>query len=132
MSRAVRSGGSSPSTRSAARSCRQISANGSRCGARATDGTGSPHSRMRCRLEKASGRPREGDNDQALIGDTIGELDRVLTMFASLTRISQIEAKDRTAGFRTVTPADIAGEVVELFDAAAEHARVALTAAGDP
>jgi signal transduction histidine kinase len=91
-----------------------------------------PLTRMRGRLEKASGRPREGENDQALIGDTIGELDRVLTMFASLTRISQIEAKDRTAVFRTVNLADIAGEVVELFDAAAEHERVSLTASADP
>jgi signal transduction histidine kinase len=91
-----------------------------------------PLTRMRGRLEKASGRPREGDNDQALIGDTLAELDRVLTMFASLTRISQIEAKDRTAVFRTVNLADIAGEVVELFDAAAEHEHVTLTAAGVP
>ncbi len=91
-----------------------------------------PLTRMRGRLEKASGRSRDGENDQALIGDTIAELDRVLTMFASLTRISQIEAKDRTAVFRTVNLADIAGEVVELFDAAAEHEHVTLTAAGDP
>jgi signal transduction histidine kinase len=91
-----------------------------------------PLTRMRGRLEKASGRPREGENDQALIGDTLAELDRVLTMFASLTRISQIEAKDRTAVFRTVNLADIAGEVVELFDAAAEHEHVTLTAAGVP
>jgi signal transduction histidine kinase len=91
-----------------------------------------PLTRMRGRLEKASGRPRDGVNDQALIGDTIAELDRVLTMFASLTRISQIEAKDRTAVFRTVNLADIAGEVVELFDAAAEHEHVTLTTSGDP
>jgi signal transduction histidine kinase len=91
-----------------------------------------PLTRMRGRLEKASGRPRDGVNDQALIGDTIAELDRVLTMFASLTRISQIEAKDRTAVFRTVNLSDIAAEVVELFDAAAEHERVTLTASGDP
>jgi signal transduction histidine kinase len=91
-----------------------------------------PLTRMRGRLEKASGRSRDGDNDQALIGDTIAELDRVLTMFASLTRISQIEAKDRTAVFRTVNLSDIAAEVVELFDAAAEHERVTLTASGDP
>ena len=91
-----------------------------------------PLTRMRGRLEKASGRPREDANDQALIGDTIAELDRVLTMFASLTRISQIEAKDGAAIFRTVNLADIAAEVVELFDAAAEHERVTLTASGDP
>src|SRR5262249_40504841 len=42
-------------------------------------------------------------------------------MFASLTRISQIEANDRLAGFRTVNLSDVAKQVVELFDAAAEE-----------
>ena len=50
----------------------------------------------------------------------MADLDGVLRMFASLTRISQIEANDRTAAFRTVNLAEIAAEVVELFDAAAE------------
>jgi signal transduction histidine kinase len=79
-----------------------------------------PLTRMRGRLEKASGKARDGNQDQALIADTIGDLDGVLGMFTSLTRIAQIEANDRTAGFRAVNLAEIAGEVVELFDAAAE------------
>jgi len=37
-----------------------------------------------------------------------------------LTRISQIEAANQTAGFRTVNLSEIATEVAELFDAAAE------------
>ena len=41
-------------------------------------------------------------------------------MFASLMRISQIETIDRTAAFRSIDLAEIAGEAVELFDAAAE------------
>ena len=44
-------------------------------------------------------------------------------MFSSLMRISQIETTDRTAAFRTVNLAEIASEVVELFDAAAEDKR---------
>jgi signal transduction histidine kinase len=91
-----------------------------------------PLTRMRGRLEKAYGRPRDGNNDLSLISDTIAELDGVLGMFASLTRISQIEANDRTAGFRTVNLAEIAGEVVELFDAAAEDNGSHLNAAGAP
>jgi signal transduction histidine kinase len=79
-----------------------------------------PLTRMRGRLEKASGKARDGNHDQALIADTIADLDGVLGMFTSLTRIAQIEANDRTAGFRAVNLAEIAGEVVELFDAAAE------------
>lgn len=89
-----------------------------------------PLARMRGRLEKASNRRRD-DHDQALISDTLADLDAVLRMFASLTRISQIEAYDRTASFGAVNLAQIAGEVVELFDAAAENKAVRLCAGGD-
>jgi signal transduction histidine kinase len=79
-----------------------------------------PLTRMRGRLEKAYSRRRDNDTDQLLIGDTLADLDGVLGMFSSLTRISQIEASDRTAAFRTVDLAEMARDVVELFDAAAE------------
>ncbi len=91
-----------------------------------------PLTRMRGRLEKASGKVRDGNQDKALIADTIADLDGVLGMFASLTRIAQIEANDRTAGFRAVNLAEIAGEVVELFDAAAEDKGSHLNATGAP
>ncbi len=90
-----------------------------------------PLTRMRGRLEKAAGRPRIADDDQALINDTMADLDGVLRMFASLTRISHIESSDRTAAFRGVNLAEIAREVVELFDAAAEDKGVRLTTAGE-
>ncbi len=79
-----------------------------------------PLARMRGRLEKAYNKQHDGDYDQSLIGDTMADLDGVLRMFSSLTRISQIEASDRTAAFRPVNLVEIASEVVELFDAAAE------------
>ena len=80
-----------------------------------------PLSHMRGRLETAYNRQRNAEDDQSLIGDTLADLDGVLRMFASLTRISLIEAKDRTAAFRIVDLSEIACEVVELFDAAAEE-----------
>ena len=89
-----------------------------------------PLTRMRGRLEKASGRPREAALDQSVIADTLADLDGVLRMFASLTRIAQIETSDRTAAFRTVNLAEIASEVVELFDAAAEDKGGHLDAVG--
>jgi signal transduction histidine kinase len=79
-----------------------------------------PLTRMRGRLEKACARQRSGDDDQWLIDETMADLDAVLRMFSSLTRISQIEAGGRTSAFRTVNLSSIASEVVELFDAAAE------------
>jgi signal transduction histidine kinase len=56
-----------------------------------------PLARMRGRLEKAYNKQRDGDSDQSLIGDAMADLEGVLRMFSSLTRISQIEAYDRTA-----------------------------------
>jgi signal transduction histidine kinase len=76
-----------------------------------------PLARIRGRLEKER---QAGGGGDALIGDTLADLDSVLRMFTSLTRISQIEANDRVAGFRRVDLAEIAREVAELFEAAAE------------
>ncbi|MGP0094169.1 MAG: sensor histidine kinase [Xanthobacteraceae bacterium] len=90
-----------------------------------------PLARIRGRLEKGYNRPRKGDDDQTLIGDTITDLDGVLRMFASLMRISQIEARDRTSAFRTVDLTEIASDVVELFDAAAEMKGGQLNAVAD-
>lgn len=89
-----------------------------------------PLARMRGRLEKAYAGPRDGGRDQVLIGDTMADLDAVLRMFTSLTRISQIEASDRMAAFRGVDLAHLAREVAELFDAAAEErgGRLSVTA----
>jgi signal transduction histidine kinase len=89
-----------------------------------------PLARLRGRLEKAAGRRRDGEADQALIGDALTDLDGVLRMFASLTRIAQIEARRQTAAFRPVNLVEIAAEVVELFDAAAEERGVDLKTIG--
>ena len=80
-----------------------------------------PLARMRGRLEKASIEKNTSDHDQSLIGQTMADLDHVLRMFSSLTRISQIEAASQTAAFRMVNLSEIATEVAELFDAAAEN-----------
>jgi signal transduction histidine kinase len=79
-----------------------------------------PLARIRGRLEKAYNRRHDGNCDASVIGDTLADLDTVLLMSSSLMRISQIETADRTAAFRTLNLAEIASEVVELFDAAAE------------
>ena len=90
-----------------------------------------PLTRMRGRLEKAHNRRRDAACDQSLIGDTMADLDGVLAMFSSLTRIAQIEANNRPAGFRTINLAEVACEVVELFDAAVEDKGGHLDFVGD-
>ncbi len=90
-----------------------------------------PLTRMRGRLEKAYHGERDGAGDQALIGDTIADLDAVLRIFSSLTRIAQIETRERKGAFRSVNLVEIAGEVVELYDAAAEPDGTRLTITGE-
>ena len=79
-----------------------------------------PLTRMRGRLEKASIEKSASDRDQSLINETIADLDDVLRMFSSLTRISQIEATNQKVAFRTVNLLEIAVAVGDLFDASAE------------
>jgi signal transduction histidine kinase len=90
-----------------------------------------PLARMRGRLEKAYSAQRSSEDDSSLIADTLADLDGVLRMFSSLTRISHIEASDRTDAFRAVNLSEVASDVVELFDAAAEATGVRLAVAGD-
>jgi signal transduction histidine kinase len=90
-----------------------------------------PLTRMRGRLEKAFHGSRIAEDDQALIGDTIADLDAVLLIFTSITRIAHIEANARKSAFRTVNLAEIANEVVELYDAAAEQDGTRLLRTGD-
>jgi signal transduction histidine kinase len=80
-----------------------------------------PLTRIRGRLERASNRERNSAYDRSLIEDTMSDLDAVLRMFSSITRIAQIETSDRTAWFRRIDLTELAGDVVELFDAAAEE-----------
>jgi signal transduction histidine kinase len=90
-----------------------------------------PLTRMRGRLEKAYHGCRNAEADQSLIGDTIADLDAVLRMFASITRIARIETQARQDAFRTTNLVEIASEVVELYDAAAEQDGTRLTLVGD-
>jgi signal transduction histidine kinase len=90
-----------------------------------------PLTRMRGRLEKAYHGQRFDEDAQALIGDTIADLDAVLRIFTSITRIAQIETQVRTGAFRAVDLVEIAHEVVELYDAAAEQNGSCLTMTGN-
>jgi signal transduction histidine kinase len=90
-----------------------------------------PLTRMRGRLEKAYHAKRVAEVDQSLIGDTIADLDSVLRIFSSITRIAQIETQARTDAFRSVNLVEIASEVVELYDAAAEQDGTRLTVTGE-
>ena len=80
-----------------------------------------PLTRLRGRLERASREALDPERAHALIADTMRELDIVLGTFSALLRISRIEAFDPRTTFRIVDLDQVAGEVAELFDAAAEE-----------
>src|SRR5262249_39210711 len=90
-----------------------------------------PLARMRGRLEKAFAAEGGSERERALIGDTLADLDGVLRMFSSLTRISQIEANGRADAARPIDLSEVAREVGELFDAAAEERGGRLEVASD-
>jgi signal transduction histidine kinase len=85
-----------------------------------------PLTRMRGRLERAYNGGLDLSQYHALIGEIITELDEILRTFSSLLRITQIETRHRTAGFRNLDLTEIAREVLELFDPAAEENGVTL------
>jgi signal transduction histidine kinase len=85
-----------------------------------------PLTRMRGQLETAYNRQLNLGQHRALIGNVIAGLDEILRTFSALLRITEIETHHRTAGFRNLDLSEIAREVVELFDPAAEENGVTL------
>jgi signal transduction histidine kinase len=80
-----------------------------------------PLTRLQGRLEKALHQWLDPRRYQDLINDTIGDLKIILNTFSSLLRISSIETLDPKSAFREIDLSVVAGEVAELFDAAAEE-----------
>jgi signal transduction histidine kinase len=85
-----------------------------------------PLTRMRGRLERACNQQLDLSHYQFLVNDTISDLDEILATFSALLRISQIEARDRTAAFCNINLSEIVHEVVELFEPTAEEKAVRL------
>jgi len=90
-----------------------------------------PLTRTRGRLERTCDQQLDLSHYRSLVNDTISDLDEILTTFSSLLRISQIEARDRTAAFRSTDLSEIVREVVELFEPAAEERAVRIQLSAD-
>ncbi|HEV2364144.1 MAG TPA: ATP-binding protein [Caulobacteraceae bacterium] len=80
-----------------------------------------PLTRLRGRLEATLAEP-VGPAQGAAIEAALADLDAILSTFAALLRIAQIESGARRAGFRTVDLVDIARTVTEAFAPSAEDA----------
>ncbi len=85
-----------------------------------------PLTRLRGRLESSLARQLDLVEYRVLVSDAIVELDELLSTFSSLLRISRIEMRDRTSGFRPLDLTEMVREVVDLFDPMAEESAVRL------
>jgi signal transduction histidine kinase len=81
-----------------------------------------PLARMLRRLEAARAADASPDEVRGAIQTTLVEIERVLETFDALLRIGQVEAGARRAAFRPLNLADIARDVAEAFEPAAEEA----------
>jgi len=88
-----------------------------------------PLTRARAQLHRLEQAERP---DPSEFGRVIGEIDVVLERFRALLRISELEARDRHAGFAPTDLGMIAGQVVELYQPLAEAGGVRLAAAPGP
>lgn len=89
-----------------------------------------PLARLRNSLEKAQAGLDGLDQYRALVSNAIDELDGILATFSSLLRLSRIEADNRELTLYSLDLSDVAHEVVELFEPAAEEAGVRLRIGG--
>ena len=85
-----------------------------------------PLAHLRGRLEKAQAGLDGLDQYRALVSSAIGELDGILGTFSSLLRLSRIETGKHGLTLHCLDLSEIAYEVVELFEPAAEEASVRL------
>lgn len=86
-----------------------------------------PLSRLRHRLEAARDKP--GSDWEAVIEQSIAELDAILGTFSALLRIAQIESGARRAGFSDVNLGQIVTTVADAYAAVAEDREQRLVAA---
>lgn len=80
-----------------------------------------PLSRLRQRLETAALRCKTQEEYQLVLGDALRQIDIILSTFAALLRIAQIEAGSRKQKFATVDLSRICQTVIEAYDATIEE-----------
>jgi signal transduction histidine kinase len=85
-----------------------------------------PLARLRQRLEAAHAQPNEARKAALVSG--VAQVDEILTTFAALLRIAQIESGNRRAAFAPVNLSEIFVVVAEAFAPAAEDAGQTLMA----
>jgi signal transduction histidine kinase len=86
-----------------------------------------PLSRLRQRLDAAGrAQPSLGDYE-ALVAQSIGDVDAILETFAAMLRIAEVEAASRTQGFAAVDLSELLNTVVEVYEPLASERAQTLT-----
>ena len=89
-----------------------------------------PLTRLRAILYRLQQQLGDGAGQRAMVDQVVGEVDSLLARFRALLRISEIENKQRRAGFKAVQLQDILGQAVNFIEPLAEDKAVALAMAG--
>ena len=85
-----------------------------------------PLTRVRQKLEGALAAPREAEADTAAFEAALDELDGVLSTFAALLRIAQVEGGVRRAAFTPLDFSPLAEGIAEIYAPVAEEAGAVL------
>ena len=91
-----------------------------------------PLGRLRQRLEAASARALDAQENRAAFDSAITDVDGILDTFAALLRIAQIETGSRRAGFALLDLSKVAASIAESFEAVAESHGQVLTSKVSP
>jgi signal transduction histidine kinase len=91
-----------------------------------------PLTRLCLQLQRAQHQTAPDDPQRQLLDKALLEADALLARFRALLRISEIETRQRKAGFRMVDPREVLNQVEEMFDALAEDKSVGLTVLREP
>jgi len=85
-----------------------------------------PLTRLRLNLYRAQQQALPNDPQYQVFGKALVETDALLARFRALLRISEIENRQRKAGFAAVDPREVLAQIPDLFDALAEDKGVRL------
>lgn len=85
-----------------------------------------PLTRLLAGLERVRRRGSAADEFELAVDEAIAEAKEILTTFAALLRIAEVESGARRAGFRPLDLNTVAADVAELYEPVAENKGIAL------
>ncbi len=91
-----------------------------------------PLTRLRAVLYRLQQQLGEGSGQRGMVDQVIAEVDSLLQRFRALLRISEIESKQRRAGFKTLQLQDIVAQAVNFVEPLAEDHAITLSLSAAP